>query len=417
MKAALVHSTSLLFGILILAPITQADPVRDLAVVRQVQVDAAEEQLDDKKASTKKAKDDVAAAWKKLAERTGPDYAKLETARLAEPATPRASEVTFVCAELPPDECKQRLEASKKSGNDLAKLLEENKLAEVEAARGKLTKPTEAMGIADGALLRLCGLPNDLQTAPATPASVSAWFDACTKGLDTEVAKIKAAEEALPKAEAEQAKAQKLFDERTAALKSVLSLEITSSTPAAGSKLRDRLSGVRRVRCYTAYCWGGYDGMQYGIEPIIDLPIGISWAVGNGALANYINANRLDVTVSAGIRYWFAYDVASVGLLIARPSLSSSTKIHLEHSDKTFTDASISRPFPTVVLGLWGDIFAITASYDQLRNTDGTGPVDPNFLPNEVLSRAIVFGVSINTLTAARNAIGASSVASEKEDE
>jgi hypothetical protein len=196
--------------------------------------------------------------------------------------------------------------------------------------------------------------------------------------------------------------------ERMAAVHASLTLESSVTELTPGSDLAARLRGVRKVRCMTAYCWGGVDGSQYAIEPIVDLPIGLSWAVGSGGLANYINGNRIDVSVSAGIRVWFAYDIASFGVLLARPSLTNTTRIYTEYSDKVFTSNSVNRPYPTLVLGLWGDIFSITASYDQLRNTDGSNPVDSRFLPNEVLSRAFVFGISINTITAARNAIAAS---------
>lgn len=292
--------------------------------------------------------------------------------------------------------CKEKIERTRKELNGL------KEARDVKGLKSWLEKAkSENVGTAavDLSAFYICGLP------PATDRA--AWHAACKQRIDGSEDEVKRLES--KRAEYSQANerfenASRLVEARKESLNALLERKLSVVTKPNRS-LPDRLRGAREVRCYTAYCWGG-DGTKYGIEPILDLPVGISWAIGNGALANYINANRVDVAVSAGLRVWFAYDVVSVGVLIARPSLNNQASIELEYSDVKFPRAAVNRPFPTLVLGLWGDVFAITASYDQLRNTDGSEAVDPNYLPNEVLSRAVVLGLSINPFTAVRNAVG-----------
>ena len=86
--------------------------------------------------------------------------------------------------------------------------------------------------------------------------------------------------------------------------------------------------------------------------------------------------------------------------------LTQSGSFEVDGSPYKFGPSGISRPFPTVVIGILADVVSLSFSYDQLRNTNGSGPVDPSFRDNEVLSRTVTFGVSINTFTALRNAFG-----------
>jgi hypothetical protein len=174
------------------------------------------------------------------------------------------------------------------------------------------------------------------------------------------------------------------------------------------TRLADRLAGVRRARCATAYCWGGSDGRKYAIEPTVDLPIGMYWAAGGGSLASYINANNIKIHATAGLRYWFAYDAMSVGILLAQPELTES-QTTIDFQDKTLATSQMRRPYPTLVVGLWGDILQVSVSYDELRNAARSNDnYIQDYAANAVLARAVTFGVALNPVTAARNGIGAS---------
>jgi hypothetical protein len=213
----------------------------------------------------------------------------------------------------------------------------------------------------------------------------------------------------IRKLEAETTEARAKYDKAAAAARTAVALEAEASQPPASLQLERRLYGARRARCATALCWGGDDDTKHAIEPVVDLPISLYWALGNGSLANHINGNRLQLSVAAGVRYWFAYDVASVGLILAQPSLANDEPIRIAQSDQEFPSSAVSRPFPTLMLGFWGDVFMVTVSYDQLRNRrPGGGVVDESFRPGEVVSRTVTLGVSLNVVAATRNAIGAS---------
>jgi hypothetical protein len=412
-----------------------ADALDRHLVEAQARVDAATEKVAALKKTEEAAKTVLDAEWMKLEKALGADspprFEQIALGSLDKPATPPA--LSSLCdqpappTETPPTEtpptaaqapvtkayldlCEAKLNQGQKQLDDLRQQRDVKGLKEL-LGKVKTEAPTaESARLVDLAALQVCGAPESLrQSSPAAVADRNEWYAGCQAKIDAASAQLdelhKKADE-LASAEKALKHATDELAKRVEAKDRAVDLVVETST-TDNRTLSDRLRGAREVRCFTAYCWGG-DGTKYAIEPILDLPIGISWALGNGSLANYINANRFDVTVSAGIRLWFSYDVASIGVLIARPSLSNKATIQFEYSPATFTEASVTRPFPTLVFGFAGDVFMITASYDQLRNTDGSGmAVDPNYLPNEVLSRAFVFGLSINPFTAARNAVGA----------
>jgi hypothetical protein len=188
--------------------------------------------------------------------------------------------------------------------------------------------------------------------------------------------------------------------------------QIAADQPAR--RLSDRLALVRKARCATAYCWGGDDGRKYAIEPILDLPVGMYWSLGDGALTHYINANNVKIQVNAGLRYWFAYDVMSVGILLAQPNLTDSPT-SIDFRGHQLATSQVHRSYPTFVVGLWADILQASFSVDELRNGAASTPnYVPEFQPNSVLSRAITIGIAINPITAARNGIGATSESKEE---
>lgn len=226
---------------------------------------------------------------------------------------------------------------------------------------------------------------------------LSEW---CDKGGDSTICKpFVDAEAAVKSAKDDVASATEDLDKAKAEYaKSV------QSTTGLGA----RLAGARKARCLTAYCWGGPTGTKFAFEPILDLPIGLTWALGNGALARHINASGLDVRLNAGIRIWFANDIVSVGVVLFQPALTSPSSIHFEGISQDLGSDAIRRPYPSLALGFAGDIFLLTVSYDQLRNTTSSGSFDKNYLPDEVLSRSFTFGLYLAPFTTARNGIGAS---------
>jgi hypothetical protein len=170
----------------------------------------------------------------------------------------------------------------------------------------------------------------------------------------------------------------------------------------------DRLAGVRRARCATAYCWGGVDGRKFAVEPTVDLPIGMYWSAGGGALAQYVNANNIKIHAAAGLRYWFAYDAMSIGILLAQPELTEAQST-VDFKDKSLSTSQVRRPYPTLIVGVWGDIIQLSVSYDELRNPSrSSANYIQDYPANAVLSRAVTFGVALNPVTAARNGVGAS---------
>jgi hypothetical protein len=212
---------------------------------------------------------------------------------------------------------------------------------------------------------------------------------------------------ALRNAEAELSRAQQ-NQTRTYNLHQSASQEETLAADKPAKHLADRLAGVRRARCATAYCWGGTDGREYAIEPALDLPIGMYWSAGGGALANYVNANNIKIHASAGLRFWLAYDVISLGVLLAQPELTDSQKT-IDFRDRTLSTSQLRRPYPTLVVGIWGDIVQLSVSYDELRNASrNSESYIPDYAANAVLSRTLTLGVALNPVTAARNGIGAS---------
>jgi hypothetical protein len=250
--------------------------------------------------------------------------------------------------------------------------------------------------------LSFCGPTELAKGADGKVAECKGKIEAFTQTIQTAAEAAAVLKQATSDHEKLEAELAERIKERDAAVRA----QTEAATTRFGLRFRDRMQGARLARCTTAYCWGGDDGTEFAVEPIIDLPISMFWALGDGSLARHINANRLDISVAAGIRFWFSYDQASLGLLLATPTLTGNNTIRVDHSDQTFPTDAISRPFPTLALGLAGDLITFTISYDQLRNTDGNNPVDDNYLPNQVLSRTFVLGVSLYPFTAARNALG-----------
>lgn len=204
-------------------------------------------------------------------------------------------------------------------------------------------------------------------------------------------AEAKHAEEAKNRATAE--------DEYREALgKLADTTEKSKSLPAA-------LMGATTFRCKMALCWGG-KGAKYAIEPVLDLPFSLTWSMGDGALPGYINSHVVNLEFNAGLRFWFAYDIASVAVFVSEPVIKSGDPILVDGSSFAHGSGSIHRSFPSVGFGFFGDALLLGVSYDVLRNGAADQNQDRNFPPNEVLSRSLTFSLGFSFLNLTRNQIG-----------
>jgi|GEM_PF-3356879 len=170
--------------------------------------------------------------------------------------------------------------------------------------------------------------------------------------------------------------------------------------------VRDRLRLAREARCKTAYCFGE-EGTQYAFEPMLELPIGTSVSFGGGALSKFNNGTEFTIQFSAGLRFWFAYDMVSISAFIAKPLYSGEVKLRVPGSDYEHPTTSITRVGPSLALGFVGDLLFLGAGYDELRNGSSATSSDTSFPPNEVLSRSITVTFGIAPFAALRNAAGA----------
>lgn len=379
MRTTLLATAALLFGSLFHRPCA-ADPLREQAIQAQTSYDAAQRELD---AAQSQLRADEAALQD--------NQTKLERIN---------REIQALHANLQ-TAVKEALQAATTA------TLEERQASIKKWIDGNPTHEDES------AVLEICAI----DPTTIAPENLLSHIELCAKNLDAALNLVVAAT-TLSKEHAvleERVAAQRKEVERKRASAELRKGQLTktnaalilSKSSARSTSFTDRMSGVREVRCLTAFCWGGADGTEYAIEPVLDLPISMYWSVGEGGLARYVNATRLQLKLNAGVRFWIAHDLISIGVLLAEPEITQSGTFRVDGSSGQFGPQAISRPFPTVMIGMLADIVSLTFSYDQLRNTDGSGPVDPQFRDNEVLSRTVTFGVSINTFTAVRNAFGA----------
>jgi hypothetical protein len=172
--------------------------------------------------------------------------------------------------------------------------------------------------------------------------------------------------------------------------------------------LRVELAESRSVRCMTAVCWGD-GGTQYAVEPVVDLPIGIAFAVGGGSLTSYLNANKLSIEFNAGLRFWFWHDRLSVMIFFSKPVLETGDRIRLEGSEFEHPTSSVHRPYPNIGFGFFGDLLQVGIAYDVLVNGDARSDRDPSYRPNQVLSQALIITIGFSTVLTARTAIAEAS--------
>jgi hypothetical protein len=170
----------------------------------------------------------------------------------------------------------------------------------------------------------------------------------------------------------------------------------------------DAFKAGREARCHMAVCFGG-GGDEYAVEPLIDLPVGTTFALSLGkdnALGEFYNAVNVTADFTAGLRVWLFHDWLSASVYFSRPVLPSEKTIHVLGSDFEHPASAVRHPYPGFAIGLLGDVFWIGFDYNELRNGDTDTTRDPNFRPNERLSSVWSVTVGIATATAIRDGIG-----------
>ena len=179
-----------------------------------------------------------------------------------------------------------------------------------------------------------------------------------------------------------------------------------------GWSLVDKLLAAR---CATAICFANGESQYWlGIEPLVELPVGISSALGNTGLAEYINNHELSIDLAAGLRVWLFDDMVSISLYLSKPLIESSVRV--EGSSFVYPGTAVRRSFPGFALGLFFDSIWIGFDRNELRNGDSDNPMafNPDFAPNVVVSSAWTITVALQPVTAFRTALGtANEVAKE----
>jgi hypothetical protein len=190
--------------------------------------------------------------------------------------------------------------------------------------------------------------------------------------------------------------------------------ELTAIETATGWSL---VETILRARCATAICFDNGQDKKYwlGIEPLVELPIGKSFALSNSALSDYVNNHDLRVDLAAGVRVWLFRDVVSVSVYLSKPLTDS--RVRLEGSPFVYPASAIRRPYPGIALGALFDSVWIGFDREELRNGDGEdgSAVNPDFPPNEVVSSSWTLTLALQPVTAFRTAIG-TAVQSSRED-
>lgn len=172
---------------------------------------------------------------------------------------------------------------------------------------------------------------------------------------------------------------------------------------------------ARNARCYTALCWGPSN--KFAFEPLAELPVGKTFALSHSGLARYINGTDVDVSFTAGLRFWSHWDWFSIAIYLSKPLVVNKDLIHVSGSTHEFNSSQIRRPYPGLAIGLFGDNLWISLDYDQLRNGNSGDQRAPEFRPNDIVSHTLTLSVAIAPVTGFRNGIGlGTAIAREKRE-
>lgn len=165
------------------------------------------------------------------------------------------------------------------------------------------------------------------------------------------------------------------------------------------------------ARCKTAICFdrrgaGARRENWFGIEPLVELPVGKSFALGSGGLADYVNNHSLRIDFTAGLRVWVHQDWVSGSVYLSQPLIDRPVRV--PGSSFEYPASALRRPYPGVALGVFFDTLWLALDRDELRNPDsvGTAQADPGFPPNGLVDSCWTLTIALQPLTAFRTAIG-----------
>jgi hypothetical protein len=186
---------------------------------------------------------------------------------------------------------------------------------------------------------------------------------------------------------------------------SLLILGCGASQPTTRS-LATVLQKMRDARCATAYCFGR-DGDEFAVEPLADIPIGKTFVVADrGSLGTFINNHSASATLTAGIRVWALYDLASLSMYLSKPVFTTEDHIRVHGSAYEQPITRVKQPYPGIALGLLADALWIGFDINELHNGSDDNDRDPRYTRDAVISRAFTWTVAISPITLARNGLG-----------
>ena len=188
----------------------------------------------------------------------------------------------------------------------------------------------------------------------------------------------------------------------------VLVLGATSSG-CAGTQLASfgtAMDDARAARCATALCFG--DENEYAVEPVVELPVGKTFALSarSDGLPGYYDNNRIDVSFNAGIRFWALHDVASLTLYLSEPVVPSQSTLRIQGSEFEHPPSAVRRPWPGLALGLFADTLWLGVDYNELRNGGRVGGMDIHYRPNQRIDSVVSLTVAIAPVNAIRTGLG-----------
>jgi hypothetical protein len=210
--------------------------------------------------------------------------------------------------------------------------------AEVKAAKEKLKTQTE---VANGLVQRVWVLRGNKGVSEGRATQLEAQLSSWLKLLKAMEGRLSAV--------ATEKERDALEKELTAATEALAAIntELTSIEKATGWSLVEILL---EARCATAICFdNGGTKHWLGIEPLVELPIGKSFAMGCTTLSDWVNNHDIRVDLAAGLRIWFFRDVVSFSVYLSKPL--NDSPVRLEGSPFVYPGAAIRRPYPGAAFG------------------------------------------------------------------
>jgi hypothetical protein len=246
------------------------------------------------------------------------------------------------------------------------------------------------LGSAGVLLLTLLGVPAVGRAQDKAPAD--------------KAAPDKAADKAAPD------KAAKAAPDKAAPDKAAAEKDAKDAQATTFQRFRDTVKEGRRIRCSTALCWGGDDGFRWALEPLVELPIGKTFALpsstGVSTLGRWINTHDVTISFAGGLRFWMWDDLISFSTYFSQPLTNSSGTIHVPGSDFDYAVSNVRRPYPGMAIGLMGDTLWLGFDYQELVNGDSSNHLDPHYAPSALVSRSWSLTIGLATVNTVRWGIG-----------